>query len=256
MMMRAALLALAMLAAALPAAAGPVTGLTSFTPGMPARASEVNGNFGIVATAVNDNHTRLTAAETAVTALGNKQNRVTGTCAAGTAMTSVAADGSVGCAPVEADGAVAVPASALTLAVNGTLDECLLVNGTNDALFTGSTHPVTRCRAVAPVMLPHGATLTSMSCRVADIFDGGDVSVDLIGRSLSADATATVFLTDDSTDLGNQTLTDGDPDSPVVDNTSFAYTLAVDYELDDPGVFADVTFRLAFTGCSIAYDAP
>jgi hypothetical protein len=44
--------------------AGEVTGLTPFTPGTPARAAEVNGNFGAVKTAVDDNHSRITTLET------------------------------------------------------------------------------------------------------------------------------------------------------------------------------------------------
>src|SRR5438445_382515 len=43
--------------------AGPVAPLTSFTAGTPAKASEVNGNFSAVSTAVNDNNSRITALE-------------------------------------------------------------------------------------------------------------------------------------------------------------------------------------------------
>lgn len=50
---------MSLLSFALPAAAGPVNGLTSFTAGTPARAAEVNGNFTAVKTAVDDNHTRI-----------------------------------------------------------------------------------------------------------------------------------------------------------------------------------------------------
>src|SRR5436189_274175 len=43
--------------------AGPVAPLTTFTAGTPAKASEVNGNFSAVSTAVNDNNSRITALE-------------------------------------------------------------------------------------------------------------------------------------------------------------------------------------------------
>jgi hypothetical protein len=46
--------------------AGSVTLPNSFTAGTPARASEVNANFSAVATAVNDNHNRITAIESLV----------------------------------------------------------------------------------------------------------------------------------------------------------------------------------------------
>ena len=47
-----------------PAFAGPVTIPNTFTAGTPARASEVNANFNAVATAVNDNDSRLKTIET------------------------------------------------------------------------------------------------------------------------------------------------------------------------------------------------
>jgi hypothetical protein len=53
----------ALLAAAQPSPAGEVTGLTSFTAGTPAVASQVNGNFTAVKTAVDNNHARITTLE-------------------------------------------------------------------------------------------------------------------------------------------------------------------------------------------------
>ena len=55
--------AAASLAFPLLAAAGPVTGLTTFTPGSPARAAEVNTNFTAVKTAVDENYQRLATVE-------------------------------------------------------------------------------------------------------------------------------------------------------------------------------------------------
>jgi hypothetical protein len=46
--------------------AGQVTGLTQFQPNTPAKASEVNGNFAAVQSAVNDNDTRLSNVEVSV----------------------------------------------------------------------------------------------------------------------------------------------------------------------------------------------
>lgn len=58
----AALLATSLLAQN--AHAGPVGPLTTFTAGTPAKASEVNGNFSAVSTAVNDNASRIGTLET------------------------------------------------------------------------------------------------------------------------------------------------------------------------------------------------
>jgi len=52
-----------LLMASAAAHAGEVAGLKSFTSGTPALASEVNGNFNAVKSAVDDNHSRLTTLE-------------------------------------------------------------------------------------------------------------------------------------------------------------------------------------------------
>ena len=51
--------------------ADPMAPLTTFTAGTSAKASEVNGNFSAVSTAVNDNDSRITALQTTVTPAGN-----------------------------------------------------------------------------------------------------------------------------------------------------------------------------------------
>jgi hypothetical protein len=59
-----AVISVAILATAQVSLAGEVTGLTSFSAGTPARASEVNGNFTAVKTAVDNNHARIVTLET------------------------------------------------------------------------------------------------------------------------------------------------------------------------------------------------
>lgn len=51
--------------------AAPLTTPNSFTAGTAARASEINANFNAVATAVNDNNSRITTIESRVTTAGN-----------------------------------------------------------------------------------------------------------------------------------------------------------------------------------------
>ena len=63
------LLTLTTVVVSLPAMAGSVTGLTTFSAGTPAKASEVNGNFTTVKTAVDDNDNRINANTSAITTL-------------------------------------------------------------------------------------------------------------------------------------------------------------------------------------------
>ncbi len=86
-----ALFAITAICTSLSAMASGVNGLTTFSAGTSAKAAEVNANFTAVKTAVDDNNARLTNAES------QKQNRVTGTCSVGSAVTAVAADGTVSC---------------------------------------------------------------------------------------------------------------------------------------------------------------
>lgn len=104
------------------ALAGPVGAMTTFTAGTTARASEVNGNFGAVKTAVDDNDGRITTNAASITTnaanittnatgitnnasgiaanaavIAGKQDRVTGTCAVGSSVRAVNADGTVVC---------------------------------------------------------------------------------------------------------------------------------------------------------------
>lgn len=67
--------------------AGPLTIPHEFESGTPARASEVNENFDAVKAEVDDNSQRI----------DSKQNIVTSSCAEGSAIRSIAADGSVEC---------------------------------------------------------------------------------------------------------------------------------------------------------------
>ena len=105
------LIAIIMAVTSLSAIAGSVTGLTTFTGGTPALASEVNTNFAAVKSAVDDNHNRLSSVET------NKQSRVTGACTAGTSITSINANGTVSCSAVTTTvtRVISLPANALAI---------------------------------------------------------------------------------------------------------------------------------------------
>ena len=90
--------------------AGSVSGLHVFANGEPADADDVNENFNIIATEVNDNDTRftmtlslantaLTTATAAANSASTAQNRVAGSCSAGSSIRAIQADGSVTCEP-------------------------------------------------------------------------------------------------------------------------------------------------------------
>jgi hypothetical protein len=247
---RVSFVTVAALAAGVSASAGEVTGLTTFTPGTPAKASEVNGNFGIVAGAVNDNHSRLTAAESEI---DTKQDRVTGTCAAGTAISAVAANGNVTCVPPLADGAVAVPGTALVLAMSGPATECQITHSPNWSFFLGSERS-DRCFALAPLTLPHGAVLTNLSCSVNDSYAEGDLHVILYRRSLTSEAMEFLFETPKTVDGGLQTIFDDSiSGGAVVDNSSIIYGLIAVFEPDFDELFNVITVNLALVGCSVSY---
>ena len=75
--------------------------IVTFTASSTAKAAEVNQNFTKLKEANNDNDARITTNTTNITAnttaITAKQNRVTGTCSAGSAVNAISADGSVTC---------------------------------------------------------------------------------------------------------------------------------------------------------------
>ena len=74
--------------------AGSVTIPNTFVAGHTAKASEVNANFSAVKSAVDGNANDIA---TNVHDIGTKQNRVSGSCAAGSSIREIAADGTVTC---------------------------------------------------------------------------------------------------------------------------------------------------------------
>jgi hypothetical protein len=240
--------AMAAVLAVTPAVAGEVTGLTTFTPGTPALAAEVNGNFGAVANAVNDNHSRLTAAEADI---DTRQERVDGTCADGTAMTAVDADGDVTCTPLLPDGKVSISSHAFVRAAYNGAANCVLNHFFPETYLTGAAG-TSGCILAAPISLPDGATLTSASCGVRDSYAPGEFNITLYRASLEGD-TDSVFLLPTSTDGAEQVLTDATPEAglAVVDNDYIYYFMAI---VGSGGnAFDTITFNLSMIGCSVAY---
>lgn len=210
---------MSLLSFALPAAAGPVNGLTSFTAGTPARAAEVNGNFTAVKTAVDDNDARITANTQALAA---KQERVSGACNAGSAIRQVNADGTVVC---QNAGGTTGFASVSAVAGVSPLDPSVVTYvGTNPNNIQdgegryASNGPLTFL--AAPVALPHGATITSFTLTCYDN-DPSGICTGLLydGRLLMS------VVTSGEDAMAYQTVTTNtiSPPRNVVDNQNKAY---------------------------------
>jgi hypothetical protein len=147
--------------------AAPVGPLTTFTAGTPAKATEVNGNFTTIVNTVNAHDARLTTVET------NKQNIVSGTCPAGSAIRAIAANGTVTCQ--NSGGTVGfVSVAAITGVPQNSATPtqvcdviCVIISG----IFGGNAAFGRFQSAVAggpdlllvPISLPHGATVTAFS---------------------------------------------------------------------------------------------
>jgi hypothetical protein len=158
--------------------------------------------------------------------------------------------------PPLADGAAAVPGTAFVWFTTGPAEDCQLHHTQNGSFFLGS-FPTSRCYALAPVTLPHGAVLTNLSCQVIDSYAEGDIRVALYRRSLTSEAMDFLLETARSVDGGLQTVFDDSVSGgAMVDNTSIIYGLMVFFEPDFEEAFDDITVNLALVGCSVSYDAP
>jgi hypothetical protein len=173
--------------------AGNVVGLTPFTAGSTAKASEVNGNFNAVKTAVDDNYSRLTAAGAvslsnfAFSELFNNTEDATGCHLRRAGPGAYFQNTGVGC---NATAPISLPHG-----VTATSISCLVYHDATET--TASIYPVTLNRI-----------------------------------NLSTGAFDTVFSTSaTSTPTGLQTLTANTVDaSAVVDNNNYAYYVGVDFD--------------------------
>lgn len=198
--------------------AAPVGQLTTFSAGTPARAADVNGNFSTIVTTVNANDARLTTVET------NKQNVVTGSCPAGSAIRAVAADGTVTCqnaggnvgfASVNAIVAVPIPFFAPTPTITG----CLLCTASGAFATSGSANGF----IAAPIVLPQGATITSFSSSCV-CNDAAGSSAFLVRDDVNILASTSITGVTTTVQTATTTTISTTPaGAPVVDNQNFAY---------------------------------
>ena len=246
-----------------------VTIPNTFSSGTPAVAGEVNSNFTAVKTAVDDNDARITIVE------NNKQNRVTGTCGIGSSIRTINSDGSVVC-QTDADsggtiteltagggltgggasgvvslqlndGYVSVHSSSLQ---GGNPTTCIGIYGPGFYWSTTSTTP--NCFAVAGLNLPHGATLSGISCRLWDSDANGLSYVRLAASSLATGNVQVLYTTTSTVDGGGQTvstLTISDPSMATINNELYAYYLIWNSTHNATTVGSNA----AFYSCSIGY---
>jgi hypothetical protein len=195
--------------------AGSVAPLTTFTAGTTAQASQVNGNFNAVSTAVNDNNARITTNTTNITAnttaISTKQDRVTGTCATSSAIRAINADGTVVCESTSATTGY-MTVSAVGAIPRNSAYETTQTN-TGDSVGRSGVTPGFEY-LVVPVNLPHGATITKFTYVCYDN-DATYSSFGYLYRD-TAIAIATVSTGGASTTL--QTLSTTSISGPTINN--------------------------------------
>lgn len=209
------------LTAVFSAQAAPVGGLTTFQAGTPAKATDVNGNFTTIVNTVNTNDTRLTTVE------NNKQNIVSGTCPAGSAIRAIAANGTVTCQNAGGSvGYASVNAVAGIPEFAGTQTQLGFATGPGSTAVIGRymASPASSDVLLAPISIPHGATITAFSftClqNTASINCNGSLFRDDFTSlaSVSIAAQSSVAQTASTT-----TISTTPANAAVVDNQNFGY---------------------------------
>ncbi len=251
--------------------ASEVGALTTFSSGTTAVAAEVNGNFNTVATAVDDNDTRITAVESqlaekvttgisenasSITTLqsdmASKQALITGTCADGSSIRAIKADGTVVCELDDAQNG-SVSFSSMSMQVNAT-DLCVLrKNVTGGYVSFGTASTWNSCDMVSGIQLPDQAMPMALHCRVWDNNGTADSpTVKLYRADNTGSASELMYETPMVTDVAgvqyvtsSTNLTNG-----VIDNSIYNY-----YMLFDAGGIDTISVGtdLRFYNCSVDY---
>jgi hypothetical protein len=224
------------------ASASQVADLTTFTSGTPAKAAEVNANFTALKAAINDADSRLSAVES------GKQNRITGECQPGMAVTSIDADGSVTCDEWRRSEGVArlvVP----TLTPMSDPATCHFQYSFNGFRGTASV-----CWLGAQVYLPQGAEVTELSCEVIDSVPGDTRVTALFQRNDEGWITSNASQGNDG---DSETITGTVPTNLqplIVDNDYFAYRVRLRFDAGAAGSFDAIGgVPPSVRSCSVKY---
>ena len=193
--------------AAASAWAGPISGLTTFVSGTPAKAADINGNFTIIRNAGNDTDTRVTNVEA---------NRVlkTGDTMSGTLTVPALAYA------VPKVAFWTVPGRAFIHDTGNGFAKCF-----PDTLsWNGTGAPVFR----APVTLPHGATITGVTYhywKSPSATDNSTFTLNRIGIPATGNVSQMATLT--SSAVNHTSVTTNTVTNPVIDNQNFSYYMVV-----------------------------
>lgn len=190
-----------------PALAGPISGLTTFVPGTPATAADVNNNFTIIRNAGNDTDTRVTNVEA---------NRVlkSGDTMSGnlTVPNLTYAVPKVAFWTVQGRGFIHDTGNGFA----NCFPDTLAWNGAGISTFR------------APVNLPHGATITGFTFnywKSSSALDNSTATLNRTGLPATGSVAAMAALTSSAT--GHSSVTTNTVTTPVVDNQNFSYHLVV-----------------------------
>jgi hypothetical protein len=190
-----------------PVFAGPISGLTTFVPGNPALAADVNNNFTIIRNAGNDTDTRVTNVEA---------NRVlkSGDTMSGnlTVPNLTYAVPKVAYWTVQGRGFIHNDGNGYA----NCFPDTLAWNGNGSSTFR------------APINLPHGATITGFTFNYWKNPSALDNSTATLNRTaLPATGSVAAMATLTSSATSHSSVTTNTITNPVVDNQNFSYHLVV-----------------------------
>jgi hypothetical protein len=202
------------------AMAGNVTIPNTFTAGTAAKASEVNANFSAVKTAVDGNANDIA---TNSHDIDGKLTKSITECAAGSSIRKINTDGTVVCEDdtdtdttytvgaglsmngtiiKRANGSVTIDNHFLQRAFDNASGSCNLIHGPTYSFFA-SDSTASNCEAFAPVTLPDGSTIKSITCWMYKNAGTQSMYVHLKKREISAQATVStitsLFISGDGT---------------------------------------------------------
>ena len=207
--------------------AGNVGTLTTFTANTTAKASEVNGNFSAVKTAVNGNANDIATNAHDITTNTNSINTVKGdyvsSVTAGTGLTGGGNSGDVTLKP--ADGYISISPAAF-----GAVDpkDCYWFKGYNVGYFTLSTTSNV-CSASTNVSLPDKATIASVKCTVVKNDNNSSLRlyVELDRSTYEDGVNSNIGIASIITHSSNKVHLDLLPlQNTEVDNQHYSYTLS------------------------------
>ena len=228
--------------------AGSVTIPHSFTANTTAKASEVNENFSAVKTAVDGNANDIATNKADITT--NANNMITGVTATG----GLTGGGNSGSVTVrKKDGNISIPPTAF---ISHRDSECPMIRDYYSAYFDSTHITISYCRAHAPVSLPNGAAIKSLTCTFYnnDPNISSNPSVNLYKYRFStytgfAYSLLEVRSGDDKDEAQTITENGTNSDEFTVDNGQYKYTLtyAPPQRTDQAGNIQKIL------GCSIEY---